>query len=189
MKKKLALMLTLTVLSAALLASCGSKTGPDSPVNGEQTQEVGDPGTTSDNDGTDGQAKEVEQPQIGTPDEEQTIELPILDEIDQTVLVGTAGSSLTAVQGAVKLLDWGVGTGLDAEEIKAATERWLADKDEETKAEFIEKLTSVDNMYQELLKDDAESLLETAGCADAAYPWSDGPVDSIESVMAAAGLR
>ena len=187
MKKKIALTLTLTVLSAALLTGCGSKTEQDSSADDKQTQEISDPGTASDDAGT---AESVtEDAQSDTPGGEQTIELPILDEIDRTVLVGTAGSSLTAVQGAVKLLDWGVGTGLDAEEIKAAAEQWLADRDEESKAEFIEKLTSVDNMYQELLKDGAESLLETAGCADADYPWSGGPVDSIEAVMAAAGLR
>lgn len=29
----------------------------------------------------------------------------------------------------------------------------------------------------------------TAGCEDAAYPWSDSPVESIEAVMEAIGLR
>ena len=163
-------MLVLTLSAVLLLSACGTAETP-----------AADDGSTAE------QVTEDVQPD--TPSEEQTIELPILDEIDRTVLVGTAGSSLTAVQGAVKLLDWGVGTGLDAEEIKTAAEQWLADKDEDAKAEFIEKLTSVDNMYQELLKDNAESLLETAGCADAAYPWSDGPVDSIEAIMSAAGLR
>lgn len=33
--------------------------------------------------------------------------LPILDEIEQTATIGTSGSSLSAVQAAVKLLDWG----------------------------------------------------------------------------------
>lgn len=33
------------------------------------------------------------------------LELPILDEINQNVSVGTAGSYMTAVQAAVKLLD------------------------------------------------------------------------------------
>ena len=42
--------------------------------------------------------------------------LPILDEIDRNVTIGTSGSSLLAVQAAVKLLDWGVNTGLGADE-------------------------------------------------------------------------
>ena len=36
--------------------------------------------------------------------------LPILDEIEAGVTVGTSGSSLSAVQAAVRLLDWGVNT-------------------------------------------------------------------------------
>ena len=46
--------------------------------------------------------------------------LPILDEIDTSVTVGTSGSSLLAVQAAVKLLDWGENTGLGADEISDA---------------------------------------------------------------------
>lgn len=169
MMKKVILILTL--LSGLILCACGANHLP------------------ADDDSAPPSVTENTQPEPSTSSEEQTIELPILDEIDQTVLVGTAGSSLTAVQGAVKLLDWGVATGLDADEIKAAAEQWLADRDADARSEFTEKLANVDSMYQELLKDDAESLLETAGCADAAYPWSDGPVYSIEAVMAAAGLR
>lgn len=162
-------MLILALLSCILLCACGAN-----------IQQVDDASASP---------QVTEDTQSDSSSGEQSIELPILDEIDQTVLVGTAGSSLTAVQGAVKLLDWGVATGLDTEEIKTAAEQWLADKDEDARSEFTEKLANVDSMYQALLKDDAESLLETAGCADAVYPWSDGPVDSIEAVMIAAGLR
>lgn len=162
-------MLILALLSCILLCACDAN-----------IQQVDDASASP---------QVTEDTQSDSSSGEQSIELPILDEIDQTVLVGTAGSSLTAVQGAVKLLDWGVATGLDTEEIKTAAEQWLADKDEDARSEFTEKLANVDSMYQALLRDDAESLLETAGCADAAYPWSDGPVDSIEAVMIAAGLR
>ncbi len=51
MKKKLALMLTLTVLSAALLTGCGSKTEQDSSTDGEQTQEIANPWTETDEQG------------------------------------------------------------------------------------------------------------------------------------------
>lgn len=169
------LLLILAILASVMLCACGAKTLPaedeSKPVqDAEDVQpDTGDTGDTS----GDGQA----------------IELPILDEVDKTVQVGTAGSSMTAVQGAVKLLDWGVGTGLGADEIKDAAKRWLDGKDEDARAEAVEKLTDVDSMYQRLLEDGAESLLESAGCGDAAYPWSDGPVDSIEAIMDAAGLR
>ena len=61
-------------------------------------------------------------------DAPSVLTLPILDEIDQTVTIGTSGSSLSAVQAAVKLLDWGVNTGLGTDEISDAASTWLAAK-------------------------------------------------------------
>ena len=52
--------------------------------------------------------------------------LPIMDEIEQNVTIGTAGSSLLAVQEAAKLLDWGENTGLGTDEISEAASTWLA---------------------------------------------------------------
>lgn len=114
---------------------------------------------------------------------------PILDEIAKNVQVGTAGSFMTAVQAAVKLLDWGATTGLDTEEIKGATVAWMMDKGNDEQVAFAEKMALVDEAYQKLLGEDAEELLTSAGCEDAAYPWSDSPVESIEAVMEAIGLR
>ena len=37
--------------------------------------------------------------------------------------------------------------------------------------------------YQKLLGSDAKELLEQAGCDDAAYPWSDAPVETIEAIV------
>lgn len=119
-------MLILVLLLCILLCACGA--------NIQQVDDVSTP------------PQDTENTQSDSPSGEQSIELLILDEIDQTVLVGTAGSSLTAVQGAVKLLDWGVATGLDTEEVKTATEQWLADKDEDARSEFTEKLANVDSM-------------------------------------------
>ena len=118
-------------------------------------------------------------------------ELEILDELDKNTTVGTAGSSLKAVQSAVMLLDWGTSTGLDPQEIRQATAAWLSDKGNDEQVAFSEKMMAVDNAYQQLIGDnpDAKELLATAGCADAAYPWSDTPVESIEAIMDAVGLR
>lgn len=70
--------------------------------------------------------------------------LPILDEIDTSVTVGTSGSSLLAVQAAAKLLDWGENTGLDADEISDATSTWLASKNDNL-TECLKKLELVDD--------------------------------------------
>lgn len=120
---------------------------------------------------------------------EEDFGFPILDEIAKNVQVGTAGSFMTAVQAAVKLLDWGTTTGLDTEEIKGATVAWMMDKGNDEQVAFAAKMALVDEAYQKLLGEDAEELLTSAGCEDAAYPWSDSPVESIEAVMEAIGLR
>ena len=114
--------------------------------------------------------------------------LSILDEIDADVTVGTSGSSLTAVQAAVKLIEWGTGTGLDANEISDAATTWLAAKNDDL-AEFLQKLELVDDAYQKLLTDGARELLDSAGCADAQITWGSQPVEAVEAVMQVAGLR
>lgn len=121
-------------------------------------------------------------------DVQPVLTLPILDEVDADVLVGTAGSSLSAVQAAVKLLRWGVDTGLGADEISEAAFTWLAGKNDDL-TDCLQKLTLVDDAYQELLTDNARDLLDSAGCADVDITWGSEPVAAVEAVMQAAGLR
>lgn len=117
------------------------------------------------------------------------LDLPILDEIDALTQVGTAGSFMTAVQSAVKLLDWANNTGLDPQEIKEAAVQWLSLKGSDAQATFTEKLRQVDNACQTLLEGGAEDLLSSAGCENTGYPWGDAPKAVIEAIMEAAGLR
>lgn len=117
------------------------------------------------------------------------LELPILDEISQTVSIGTAGSYMTAVQAAAKLLDWGTNTGLDPAEIREAAVNWLMDKGNDEQVAFSDKLKLVDDAYQKLLSDDAEDLLSSVGLEDVEHNWGNQPVESIEAIMDAVGLR
>lgn len=149
------------------------------------TKEAAAPDTAGDPDTT------VTEAPTELPTEAPTVAaltLPILDEIDENVVPGTAGSSLRAVQSAVKLLDWGVNTGLGADEIGEAATAWLAAKGDD-RALCVEKLELVDNAYQRLLTDEADDLLNDAGCADIHRFWGNEPVESIEAIMQAAGLR
>ena len=114
--------------------------------------------------------------------------LPILDEIDTSVTVGTSGSSLSAVQAAVKLLDWGVNTGLGTDEISDAASTWLAAKNNDL-ADCLKKLELVDEAYRKLLTDEARELLDSAGCEDVEITWGSTPVEAVEAIMQAAGLR
>lgn len=133
--------------------------------------------------------QEFDRQQGASGESSALIQLPILDEINQNITVGTTGCFMTAVQVAVDLLDWGTATGLDPEEIRSATLAWLTDMGNDKQVAFAEKLALVDEAYQKLLGSDAKELLSSAGCEDAAYPWSDAPVESIEAIMEAVGLR
>ena len=114
--------------------------------------------------------------------------LPILEEIDRNVTIGTAGSSLLAVQEAAKLLDWGVNTGLGADEISDAASTWLAAKNNDL-TDCLKKLELVDDAYRKLLTDEARELLDCAGCEDVEITWGSDPVEPVEAIMQAAGLR
>ena len=46
-----------------------------------------------------------------------------------------------------------------------------------------DSLEEAQTAYEEIMEsEDAEELLEDAGCEDAAYPWSDAPVETIETI-------
>ena len=112
---------------------------------------------------------------------------PILDEINDAVTVETSGSSLLAIQAAVKLLDWGTNTGLGTEEIEDAASAWLSQQGNDLD-DCLHKPSLVDGARQQLLGDDARELLDTAGCAGTDIFWSNEPVEPVEAVMRAAGL-
>ena len=114
--------------------------------------------------------------------------LPILDEIDRNVTIGTSGSSLLAVQEAAKLLDWGENTDLGTDEISDAASTWLAAKNNDL-TDCLKKLELVDDAYRKLLPGEARELLDSAGCEDVEVTWGRDPVEPVEAIMQAAGLR
>lgn len=115
--------------------------------------------------------------------------LPIMDEIEQNVTIGTAGSSLLAVQEAAKLLDWGENTGLGTDEISEAASTWLDAKNNDL-TDCLKKLELVDEAYRKLLTDEARELLNSAGCEDVEITWGrSNPIEPVEAIMQAAGLR
>lgn len=123
-----------------------------------------------------------------TADVPPVLTLPILDEIDRNVTIGTSGSSLLAVQEAAKLLDWGENTGLGADEVSDAAFTWLAAKNNDL-TDCLKKLELVDEAYRKLLTGEARELLDSAGCEDVEITWGSDPVEPVEAIMQAAGLR
>lgn len=102
---------------------------------------------------------------------------------------GSAGCSLKAVSQAARLMDWGMDTAMSEEEIFAAVDFFLSGLDEATHAEYMSALELLDATYKQLLQPGQEELLETAGCTDSRYPWTDVPIRCVESFFTAAGLR
>lgn len=119
----------------------------------------------------------------------QVVELPVLDRIDKEVEPGAAGASLRAVQAAVRLMEWAENTGLAPDEIQDSAVAWLAQKDEEARTEAIQMLTCVDGACQSLRGEDARELLDSAGCEDTEIFWTSEPLECVEAIMRAAGLR
>ena len=64
---------------------------------------------------------------------------------------------------------------------------WLSQQDDLT--DCLQKLSLVEEAYQLLLGDNAWELLDTAGCADTDVFWNGEPVEPVEAIMKAAGLR
>ena len=79
-------------------------------------------------------------------------------------------------------------TGLGADEIGEAASTWLAAKNDGL-TEYLQKLEMVDDAYQKLLTDEARDMLDSAGCAGVEITWGSQPIEPIEAIMQAAGLR
>ena len=92
------------------------------------------------------------------------------------------------VQAAAKLLDWGENTGLGADEVSDAASTWLAAKNNDL-TDCLKKLELVDGAYRKLLTGEARELLDSAGCEDVEITWGSDPVEPVEAIMQAAGLR
>ncbi len=183
-----AILCMAALLFAVLLAGCSVQ--KETEASGDQQQETwseemeNSTALSEEPDDTDtiGNADNPE-------DTSTALTLPILDEINSKVQIGTSGSSLIAVQAAVKLLEWGEHTGLDPEEIREAASAWLSEQTDSDREEALLKLEMVDDAYQRLLKEDARELLDTAGCADTEIFWGSEPVEPVEAIMQVAGLR
>lgn len=184
MKNKLFLMIT--VIMVCSLCACGKQETGTMTDTGNSTQQIttgesnSEQATVKENDTEQTETKKQNQSQTTKPS--YTELRGVLDEINTDIHPGSAGNELNSVKVAAHLLNWGVGTSMSVDEIKKETLSWLSDKEKSEQVEFSNKLASVYDAYQKLLGPDAKNLLEQAGCVDAAYPWSDSPVETIEAI-------
>ena len=185
MKNKLFLMIMVVMVCS--LTACGKQETGTMTNTGNSTEQViasednSEPATVEDNNIEQTETKEQTQLQDVKPSYKEFRD--VLDEIESDIEPGTAGNGMNSIKTAAHLLNWGVGTSMTTDEIKKETVSWLSDKGNFEQVEFSNKLASVYDAYQKLLGSDAKELLEQAGCDDAAYPWSDAPVETIEAII------
>lgn len=176
MKKLFAFVLTL--ITALSLCACGSGTA-------EPAEATPSPAPVESAAPT-AEAEPADNAELAA----QTAELTaLLDDFGTRIQSGSAGSSLRAVAQAARLMDWGMSTGMTDAQISAAAADYLAALDEDAKALYLMQIDSLDYAYKQLLQPGQEELLSEAGCADAAYPWSDSPIPAVESLMTVLGAR
>jgi hypothetical protein len=185
MKNKLFLMIMVVMVCS--LTACGQQENGSMTNTGNSTEQV----VTSEDNSELATAEDNNREQTETKKQNQLQDVKpsykefrgVLDEIDSNIQLGTAGNGMNSIKTAAHLLNWGVGTSMTTDEIKKETVSWLSDKGNSEQVEFSNKLASVYDAYQKLLGPDAKELLEQAGCDDAAYPWSDAPVETIEAIV------
>lgn len=188
MNKMKILSFTLIAVLGVTLCACGSETTGSMTITEtgtEQTveQNIGTEQTNSEKSNTEKQST-AETSKSQQTKKESYVEIDnVLDEINTEINPGTAGSGMNSIKVASHLLNWGVGTSMTTDEIKKETISWLSVMGNSDQVEFSSKLALVYKSYNKLLGPDAEQLLESAGCDDAAYPWSDSPVETIEAII------
>lgn len=178
MKKALSIalicLLSLSVLLCACSGASGGEEAPDNVIESVQTP-----------------VPVVELPQqsiVTAPSEDYSLDNMMAD-FATKIQAGSAGSSLKAVAQAARLMSWGVNTTMSEEEIYTVVSVYLSELDDAALGEYMMQLQLLDESYKTLLQPGQEELLATAGCADAPYPWSAGPIPAVEMFMSAAGLR
>ncbi|MGM9593239.1 MAG: hypothetical protein ACI3U8_02695 [Candidatus Onthomonas sp.] len=109
----------------------------------------------------------------------------MLDQIRAEARVGVAGSSLTAVQLAAVLLDWGMETPLTEDEIQDTARSWYTGLESADQEEFQMQLSGVDGAIKQVLGENGADLLDSAGCTESDYPWNVTAETAAEAVTSA----
>lgn len=113
----------------------------------------------------------------------------ILDSIVSEVRPGSSGCSLRAAQCAAALLDWGMATSLNDDEIYSAVGCWLDMQDDERLLIFFESFYSVYTASYDLRSENGETLMRDAGISSGSFPWNDAAAHAVEMVYYGCGLR
>lgn len=157
------------VLTAALLAGCGKNSTETNKKETIVVEQNGGAAVSGEDNNTTVQENPAEAELV-----------TILNEMEAETDLETSENH--AVLAAASLMNWGVGTPLTVEQIRKVTEEWMSEKSQEGQSEFTQKFSYIYDAYQKLLGEEAEELLAAANCNYAAYPWSDSPLETIETI-------
>lgn len=108
----------------------------------------------------------------------------LLDQVEDNVFPGTAGCSLTAVRYTVNLLDWCKTAGVSDTELRADLTAWVQGKDT---VELARKFELVMDVYDRLMGDTAQDLLDTAGVQTDNYPWPESCRQMMQTILEVTG--
>lgn len=97
----------------------------------------------------------------------------LLGSVETDYHPGAAGSAQTGISLCGALLDWYVRAGADAETVGLTAGAFCGDFDTEQKADFDSRFLSLCGLSEALTGEGAAALLEQAGYAPAAFPWSE----------------
>lgn len=164
------------------LAACGTTQAQDAP----------DPAVTALPTATDTPAPELPEAPAASPTAVPTLEptaspdpantatlTAILTEISESYYPGTAGCSLTAARMAGELLDWNAENRPQADAVAAETQAFFASLTADQAAAFPELLRGIYDAAGGLLAENAKDVLDTAGYAPKAFPWTPGDVIAV----------
>lgn len=114
----------------------------------------------------------------------------ILAEIRERSRPGTAGSSLTAAELGVELLDWAMQTGMDEAQIRAAVGDYLAPMTDLERTEYALQMSSVCGAVPRLLSKDSAGLMDDIGGTEGTlWPWENVPTGKLDALFDAAGVN
>lgn len=108
----------------------------------------------------------------------------LLDQVEDNVFPGTAGCRLTAVRYTVSLLDWCKTAGVSDTELRADLTAWVQGKDT---VELARKFELVMDVYDQLMGDTAQDLLDTAGVQTDNYPWPESCRQMMQTILEVTG--
>lgn len=190
MKKAVSLLLILAMLFT--LAACGKESPAaeaiivtEVPVTAEPIISVPEP--TASPEPTPKPTPVPIQPELPAVVDESLNS--VLDSVTENVRPGSSGSSLRAAQCAAALLDWGMVTELNDDEIYSAVGCWLDGQSDENLLIFFESFYSVYTASYDLRSENGESLMRDAGISSGNYPWNDQAAHAVEMVYYGCGLR